>query len=175
MFTRRGRAAAFVSATAVSAAMLMASPALADTGAFDDAEGDIADSVDQVRVVLVNARRVRVTIHHRDLVDRRFTERIWFDTALRNPGPEFRLEADYPFDLELKRVRNWGRPDRTRVPRACNKIAFDYDFEAETTTYPWPRRCFDANRIRVAVSVEGKDAPKDWLSGRREFTGWVRR
>lgn len=170
-------------AALAAGSLAVAGGAVAETGGYDDAHGDMAGhgaDIHDVRVV--NAERVRITISHDDLVrspESGAGAQVYIDTNRDRRGPEFVFLAGLfkGTDYSLARARHW-QPTGNE-PLTCSYV-MKLDYADDVTRIRMDRDCLGKpGRIRVAVRTSGvlDDGTwvHDWLKSRRAFTPWLAR
>ena len=178
-------AAAGLALTAGIAGVAGTTPAVAATGTFADARGDVAHGVDLESVKVVNEKNIRVVVQHADLV-RSFRSgasmTVYLDTDRSEAGPEFGFAGvlfeggDYGL---LRTVGDgWKLQDRA-VPMTCS-YRLRLDYAADVSRIRIARGCLDdPGAVRVAVRAGGEQADgdivRDWLDAPRALTPWVAR
>lgn len=149
------------------------SPAQAETTTFRDPAGDIATGADILGVRVHNARRVVVTVHHRDL--RRAASPgvgLYLDTRPGRPGPEYVLDVNV-WEYYLWPTKGW-QPTGD-APLACHHGG-RFNYRTETTSMPISRACLGhPGRVRVSVVARNGGHRRDWAPGHHRFSRWVER
>jgi hypothetical protein len=164
---------ALVAGVLVVGTVLTPSAAAADTISFRDPANDIAGGADILGVRVSNARRVVVTVRHRDL--RRAAAplvSLFIDTRPRRPGPEFVLAVNV-WEYYLWPTRDWQPVGD--APLSCRHGGW-FDYRTETTSLPISRACLrHPGRVRVSVVAANGGSRKDWAPGHHRFSAWVSR
>lgn len=153
-------------------------PALGATESFPDPV-DTPDGVDVTSMKVKHENRVKVVLEHNGMSKKAAVDiTYWLDTKPRNRGPEYRIWFAANADgFDISRVDTWR--DRGRSVD-CVRHGARADTFTDDPIVMWVHRsCLgDPKKVRVGVKVrETEDGTRtvDWVPGKREFSGWVRR
>lgn len=187
--TRRVAAAAAVSALSIPASLGVAGTATADAAAFRDARGDMSQGADIHKVRVVNEKRVRVKVTHRDLV-RSFRSgssiAVYIDTDPKRSGPEYVLQgATFEGgDYALLKADGFQAAGNRQAPLHGGSYLMRLDFDRDVARIAIDRVVLgNPGKVRVAVKTGAEMLPKgsrtpgptevDWLTAPETFTPWV--
>ncbi len=160
-------------AAMVLSTVLMPAPASAATITYPDRAHDIGTGADILGVRVNNARRVVVTVRHRNL-QRTANPHValYIDTRPKRPGPEFVLDVNV-WEYYLWPTKHWqGYGD---APLACHHGG-TFNYRTEKTYMPISRACLGyPGRVRVSVVAADACHRRDWAPGYHAFSTWVPR
>lgn len=166
-----------------------AGTAMAQTGAFTDAHGDMSQGADIRKVRVVNGdETVRINVRHRDLV-RSFRSgssvSVFIDTDRARKGPEYVFVGGTfeGADYALLKADGFKAANNRQVPLHGGTYIMRLDYVEDVARISIDRAVLEnpgAVRVEVKTGAEmvpaGSEAPStevDWLGTPRSFTPWV--
>ena len=186
---RAGLSATVLAGVAALVTALTAAPAAAATATVQDPTGDSGQGVDLVALDVRHStpntpNPLVLRARHTGLPDFDSgvftTVTFWIDVDRADRGPEFVVDViPNSGGMRLLGVEGWGRAD-SQV-QVCPGMRARADvFTDGPVRLSVPRSCLDdPARVRGAVKAvgetpQGEVVGRDWVSGRRHWSPWVR-
>lgn len=179
---------------AVSAVGLtgMAAPALAASGAFQDARGDMSQGADIQKVRVVNGeKKLRINVVHRDLVRSwrsGSSVAVYIDTDRARTGPEFAFVGGTfeGGDYSLVKADGFGTKNSRQVSLNGGSYRMTLDYVDDVARIGIDQVVLkNPSKVRVEVKTGAELLPEgstgegtnevDWLGTPESFTTWVAR
>ena len=174
------RRVAVAATAAVAASTLLAAPAEAATRTFTDPKGDVAHPMDIEWVKVHNARRLVVTLKHRNITageQRGGSSGVYIDVDRGNGNrPTYLIAGGVGTDYSFFIMRDWTRSLST--PKCRYRETLDYD--RNLTRFSISRGClngasFEATEVRVSAIANVSSRRNDWTPGFHRWSPWIPR